>query len=57
MGLHSPLELGRKRQVELCGLKARLVYKETSRTARPITQRNPKRKKKKHMSEREREID
>ena len=30
----------RQRQVDLCELEARLVYRESSRTARP-TQRNP----------------
>jgi hypothetical protein len=33
--------LSRQRQVDFCEDKASLVYKESSRTARAITQRNP----------------
>ena len=33
--------LGRQRQVDLCEFKASLVYRESSRTARTVTQRNP----------------
>ena len=38
---HTPLipALRRQRQVDLCELEASLVYKESSRTARAITQR------------------
>ena len=35
------LALGRQGQVDLCEFKASLVYKESSRTARAVTERNP----------------
>ena len=33
--------LGRQRQADLCEFKASLVYEASSRTARPVSQRNP----------------
>ena len=33
--------LGRQKQINLCELKASLVYKASSRTARAVTQKNP----------------
>ena len=33
--------LRRQKQMDLCEFKASLVYKETPRTARAVTQRNP----------------
>ena len=33
--------LGRQRQMDLCEFKANLVYRESSRTARVVTQRYP----------------
>ena len=32
---------GRQRQADLCGFKANVIYKMSSRTARAVTQRNP----------------
>jgi hypothetical protein len=32
--------LGRQRQADLCEFEASLIYKESSRTARAVTQRN-----------------
>jgi hypothetical protein len=33
--------LGRQKQAYLCGFEDSLVYRESSRTARAVTQRNP----------------
>ena len=42
--------LGRQRQADLSKFEASLVYKESSRTARAITQRNPVLEKKKQTT-------
>jgi hypothetical protein len=41
--------LGRQRQADLCVLKINLVYRESFRTARAVTQRNNCLKKIKYM--------
>ena len=53
--------LGKQRQVDLWEFKASLVYKESSRATRAVTQRNPvsekkeRRKKKKKRIEKKKE--
>ena len=46
---------GRQRPVDLCEFEVSLVYRESSRTAKTVTQRNPASKNQKEKKERKKE--